>query len=125
MAERLRAVGRDVELDCYRRRIHDYLLIIREKCERSQELRRCRRVLQRAGAFGYHARFVCNSLMTLAALWTLATAASISSDDLSRRLRHRRAKSLVEMSMRFCGGLGLEDVSMFAPPMRFSDKPPT
>jgi len=66
------------------------------------------------GAFGYQARFVCNSLMTLAALWTLATAASISSDDLSRRLRHRRAKSLVEMSMRFCGGLGLEDVSMFA-----------
>ena len=62
-----------------------------------------------------HARFVSNSLITDVALFpTLATAASISSVDLSRRFRQRLAKSLVEISTRFRNGFGLEDVSMAA-----------
>jgi hypothetical protein len=43
---------------------------------------------------------------------TLATAASISSVDVLRRLRHYRAESVVEISTRLRDGFGLDEVIM-------------
>jgi hypothetical protein len=51
--------------------------------------------------------FASNALAAVSALFpTLATAASSSSVVLLRRLRIRRAKSLVEITSRFRGGFG-------------------
>src|SRR5215475_4277226 len=54
-------------------------------------------------------------LMAASALFpTLATAASISSVVLLRRLRIRRAKSLVVMTTRLRGGFGRDEVATAA-----------
>src|SRR5262245_23971932 len=61
----------------------------------------------------HQVRFAPNSLMAVSALFlTLATAASIPSVVLLRRLRIRRAKSLVEIATRFRGGFGRYVVPM-------------
>lgn len=61
----------------------------------------------------FHALFVASSLITVSALLpTLATAASISSVDVLRRLRHYRAESVVEISTRLRDGFGLDEVIM-------------
>ena len=52
-------------------------------------------------------------MITVSALLpTLATAASISSADLLRRLRHCRVECEVEISTRLRDGFGLDDVIM-------------
>ena len=68
-----------------------------------------------------------SSLITVSALLpTLATAASISSADLFRRLRHCRAESVVDISTRLRDGLGLDDVIMTERLRGIKeDKPPT
>src|SRR5262245_52353802 len=61
----------------------------------------------------HQVRFASNSLMAVSALLlTLANAASIPSVVLLRRLRIRRAKSLVEIATRFRGGFGRYGVTM-------------
>src|SRR5262249_11987937 len=61
----------------------------------------------------HQVRFASNSLMAVSALFlTLATAASIPSVVLLRRLRIRRAKSLVEIATRFRGGFGRYGLTM-------------
>ena len=53
-------------------------------------------------ALFHQVRFASNSLVAISALFlTLATATSITSVVLLRRLRLRRAKSLVEIAMGF------------------------
>jgi hypothetical protein len=55
-------------------------------------------------ALFHQVRFASNSLVAISALFlTSATATSIPSVVLLRRLRIRRANSLVEMSTRFRG----------------------
>src|SRR5262245_14450328 len=62
--------------------------------------------------------------MAVSALFpTLATAASISSVVLSRRLRIRRAKSLVVMTTRLRGGFGRDEVATAA--LRWINNEPT
>jgi hypothetical protein len=66
-------------------------------------------------ALFHQVRFASNSLMAVSASFlTLATAASIPSVVLLRRLRIRRAKSLVEIATRFRGGFGRCGVTMAA-----------
>src|SRR5262245_42752450 len=61
----------------------------------------------------HQVRFAPNSLMAVSALFlTLATAASIPSVVLLRRLRIRRAKSLVEIATRFRGDFVRYGVTM-------------
>ena len=62
----------------------------------------------------HQVRFASDSLMAVTLLFlTLATAASIPSVVVLRRLRIRRAKSLVEIATRFRGGFGrYETVAM-------------
>jgi hypothetical protein len=56
-------------------------------------------------ALFHQVRFASNSLVAISALFlTLATATSITSVVLLRRLRLRRAKSLVEIAMGFRDG---------------------
>jgi hypothetical protein len=64
-------------------------------------------------ALFHQVRFASDSLVAISALFlTLATAASIPSVVLLRRLRIRRAKSLVEIATRFRGGFGRYGVTM-------------
>jgi hypothetical protein len=61
----------------------------------------------------HQVRFASDSLMAVSPLFlTLATAASIPSVVLLRRLRIRRAKSLAEIATRFRGGFGRYRVDM-------------
>src|SRR6476620_10504217 len=58
-------------------------------------------------ALFHQVRFASDSLMAVSpCCLTLATAASIAAVVLLRRLRIRRAKSLVEIATRFRGGFG-------------------
>ena len=58
-------------------------------------------------ALFHQVRFLSDSLIAVSPVFlTLATAASIPSVVLLRRLRIRRAKSLVEIATRFRGGFG-------------------
>ena len=64
-------------------------------------------------ALFHQVRFASNSLVAISALFlTLATATSIPSVVLLRRLRIRRAKSLVDIATRFRGGFGRYGVTM-------------
>ena len=64
-------------------------------------------------ALFHQVRFASNSLVAISALFlTLATATSIPSVVLLRRLRIRRANSLVEIATRFRGGFGRYGVTM-------------
>ena len=83
------------------------------------DISRCSRHVRFAPESGlllfHQVRFVSNSLVAVSALFpTLATAASISSVVLLRRLRIRRAKSLVEMSTRFRGCFDRNEVATAA-----------
>ena len=58
-------------------------------------------------------RFIPSSLHTVSPLLpTLATAASISSVDLLRRLRQYRAECVVDISTWLRDGFGLDEVIM-------------
>jgi hypothetical protein len=64
-------------------------------------------------ALFHQVRFASNSLVAISALFlTLATATSIPSVVLLRRLRIRRAKSLVEIAMGFRDGFRRYGVTM-------------
>ena len=71
------------------------------------------RFTPKSGLLLFHqVRFVSDSLVAISVLFpTLATAASISSVVLLRRLRIRRAKSLVVMTTRLRGCFGLDEVA--------------